>query len=216
VCQGAAPFRARNLTGSWQGSKPSRVRHSGTPKPPGTISSCNVRGLILAEAGAWLVPVSYVSRACLVQGGSSASLNSPYFLAFSAPGPQPIISYACPSRLRQCGSRSKPRLSLVVPGSGFEVHPPPFRGPPTAHRAGCENKTQRSGTPAGEDLPWAVWPQTPHGPESLKMRLTEPPVFCITAACLGGDLLPPAAPQRAGTFLGARPLLIEPEADDDV
>jgi hypothetical protein len=48
------------------------------------------------------------------------------------------------------------------------------------------------------------------------MLLPLVPMFRITAARFGGDSLPLAAAQRAGTSLGARPLLIKPEADDGI
>ena len=60
------------------------------------------------QAGTWLVPVSDVSRTCLVQGGSSLSPNLAGFCAFPAPRPQWTINVHYPIRTGLChyGSRS--------------------------------------------------------------------------------------------------------------
>ena len=46
----------------------------------GSISFCDICGLILPQAGTWLVPVSYVSRTCLVRGGSTLAPGMAHFL----------------------------------------------------------------------------------------------------------------------------------------
>ena len=45
-----------------------------------------------SEASTWLVPVSYVSRTCLVQGGASPNQHYGHFRAFSTPPTPPAIS----------------------------------------------------------------------------------------------------------------------------
>jgi hypothetical protein len=59
---------------------------------PKRISRHDTKSLFGSEARTWLLPVSYVSRACLVQGGSSIASGMAVFPRYLTPTPSPPIS----------------------------------------------------------------------------------------------------------------------------
>jgi hypothetical protein len=89
------------------------------PEPINFGDSC---GLILPEAGTGLVPVSCVSRTCLVRGGSSLLPSRADFLVFPTLGPRWTISVHYSSR-RDCAILAHVQ-GLYSPGASSGLFTP--------------------------------------------------------------------------------------------
>ena len=100
---------------------------STTQIQPRGISSRDIMSRSLPQARTWLLLVSYVSRTCLVRGGSGDTLEIAGFLRFSPPAPRAptrsdnsTLPRRPPARcLRHCGDNNpRPVVGQVkAPGS---------------------------------------------------------------------------------------------------
>jgi hypothetical protein len=92
------------------------------------ISRHDSKRLLGPEARTWLVPVSYVSRTCLVQGGSSLTAEMAVFRRLSPPSGSPAISVAyftLPPGAASGRSRAGEAISLW--GDALSKRHSPFR-----------------------------------------------------------------------------------------
>ena len=132
-----APGRAPPTTGPPQTcplprSLPPAPGSSTTQIQPKVISGRDIKSRSLPQARTWLLPVSCVSRTCLVRGGSGDTLGIAGFPRFSPPSPRAPIRSANltlprrpPPRWLRLYGQNDPRPiagQVKVPGKGVKCH----------------------------------------------------------------------------------------------